>query len=228
MLLRLSICLITLLVSTTKLSFSQLYTVQLPPGNNKILTEEPTPGVVGSPYLQDGWSKGSVNTSNGKIIDNLNLRYDVYKKEIQFQADNKIYILSSPDSLNSVIIGSRRFIYLSFKDKKTMQKDYFEELSPVNKSQLLMRHTVRIIKSNYNKALNVGNKDDRFEHRSYYYIRKGNVIALIDKKGNSFFTLFAESSQELKKYVQQNSLSFSNREDIEQIVTYCNSLYESK
>lgn len=227
MILRLGLILLLLLFKY-EISVSQLYTVQFPPGYNKINPDKGISEVVGSPYLSDDWSNGSVKTYNGKVIDNLSLRYNVYEKQIQFQADNNIYFLGSPDSLLLVTLDDKHFLYLSFEDKNGLQKDYFEDLSGDGEAQLLLRHTVIIIKSNYNVALNAGEKNDRLEHKSFYYIRKGSSVVLIDKKGDNLYNLLSEKSKELHDFVSLYHLSFTNKYHLKRMVEYYNSLYIKK
>lgn len=220
---RLSICLLVFLNSG--IAFSQLYYLSLPPGHNKLYVgDDRIPGVVGSPYLVDDWSKGNITLYNGKIVNDLNLRYNVYLKEFHYQADNNTYILGSPDSILFVEMGDKRFMYLPFEEKKkSKQKDYFEVLSGDGTAQLLIRHTVMLIKSNFNVALNAGEKNDRLEHKSAYYLKKDNSIVLIDKRGQSLFDLLSDKSRELKDYAMKNHLSFTAKDDLMKIIEYYNS-----
>ncbi len=164
--LRLNFCLAVLLFNCGIL-LPQLYYVKLPAGHDKIhTTNDRVPGLVGSPYLSDDWSKGSIALYNGDVIDDITLKYNVFKKEMLFQADGDIYVLSSPDSVLFITMGNRRFVYLPVNDrKKKSEKDYFEELSDGDVCRLLLRHTASILKSNYNVALNAGEKDDRNKKR---------------------------------------------------------------
>jgi hypothetical protein len=222
--LRVIICL-SILVFNCSIAVSQLYYLNLPPGHNKLhVGDDRIPGIVGSPFLVDEWSKGNIILYNGKIIDDLPLRYNVYSREMHYQADNKVYILGSPDSILFITMNNKRFMYLPFEEKKKAQKDYFELLTG-DVAQLLIRHTVTLVKSNYNVALNAGEKDDRLEHKSIYYLRKDNSIVLIDKKGESFFRLLADKSKELKTFASRNKFSFTNQDDLKRIVDYYNSFF---
>lgn len=207
-------------------AFSQLYYLNLPPGHNKLVVgDHRIAGVVGSPYLNDEWSKGTITLHNGQIIEDLPMKYNVYLKEMHYQADNNVYVLGAPDSVLFINLGDRRFMYLPFEEKKTnTQKDYFELITG-NVSQLLVRHTITRLESNYNIALNAGEKNDRLEPKSDYYLRKDNAILLIDKKGESLYQLLADKSKEIRKFVSDNRLSFNRGEDLKRIVEYYDSFY---
>lgn len=226
MLLRLSICL-SVIIFNCGIAFSQLYYVHLPPGHNKLYVgDDRIPGVVGSPFLSDEWMNGNITLYNGRVINDLPMRYNVYLKEMHYQADNNVYILGSPDSVLFITLNDKRFMYLPFEEKKKeTQKDYFEVVSG-DVAQLLLRHTVNMLKSNYNIALNAGEKNDRLEHKSIYYLRKDNSNVLIDKKGESVYRLLADKSKELRDFASKNRISFTNEADLKKLVEYYNSFFQ--
>jgi hypothetical protein len=222
--LRVTTCL-SILIFNCSIAVSQLYYLNLPPGHNKLYVgDERIPSIAGSPYLVNNWSKGSITLYNGKVIEDLPLKYNVHSGEMLYHVDNKTYILGSPDSVLFITMNNRRFMYLPFEEKKKMQKDYFEVITG-DVSQLLIRHTVTLIKSNYNIALNAGEKDDRLEHKSNYYLRKERSVVLIDKKGESLFNLLSDKSKELRNFASQNKISFTNKDDLTRIVDYYNSFF---
>ncbi|HQG77076.1 MAG TPA: hypothetical protein PLS58_06280 [Bacteroidales bacterium] len=227
MLTRISFFIFILLINLN-LATAQLYYVNLPPGHNKItLGRDRIPGLAGSPYLYDEWEPGRIILHNGNVIDSLYMRYDVYAREIHYKAEGNIYILGSPDSVKSITLYSRHFEYLPFTEKKnTVQKDYFEVLTADGRAQLLIRHMVTRIKSNYNVALDVGEKDDRLEHKSLFYLRRDKTILLIDRKGKALMEMLIDKSRELENFVSQNRLSFTREADLKRVVDYYNSLYD--
>ncbi|MGE5406856.1 MAG: hypothetical protein ACM3NR_04005 [Methanosarcina sp.] len=216
---------LSILIFNCSIAVSQLYYLNLPPGQNKLYVgDKRIPGLVGSPYLSDDWSTGSITLYNGNVINNLPLKYNVYLKEFHYQADKNEYILGSPDSVLFITMNGKRFMYLPFEEKKIKQKDYFEVLTG-DESQLLLRHTASITKSNYNIALNAGEKDNRLEQKKLYYLRKYESIVLIDKKGKNLYNLLNDKSEELKQFSLQNHLSFTNEDDLKRIIDYYNSFF---
>lgn len=224
--LRVKICLSILLLNYA-VAFSQLYYVNLPPGHNKLhLGDDRIPGVVGSPFLAENWDIGSIVLKNGNVIDSLPLRYNVYSKEIHFQSKNDTYILGSPDSVLSIRIKDKQLVYLPFEDNKHHQAyDYFEIISAAGMVQVLLRHTVTIVRSNYNIALNAGEKDDRIEHKSVYYLKKDNSVVQVDRRGANLYSLLKDKAQELKEYASKNRISFNNGDDLTRMAEYYNTLY---
>lgn len=224
--LRINICL-SILIFNCSIAVSQLYYVTLPPGHIKLHEgDDRIPGVSGSPFLSDDWSMGSITLNNGKVIDSILLKYNVYNSEMQFQAGKEIFVLGSPDSVLFVTLNDKRFMYLPFLDKKKKPlKEYFEVYSGDGMLLILIRHTVEVIKSNYNVALNTGEKNDRLQHKKSFYLKKDNEIVLIDKKGENLFSLLKDKSKELRDFTSQNHLSFTKGDDLERIIKYYNSIY---
>lgn len=211
------------LFGTLGIGYSQTYRIELPVGYNKIYVSDMLPGVDGSPYLWDGWVTGSVIFRNGKSIDSLSLRYNVHKGEMQFQTNNKIYIIGVPDSLNSVNIAQRTFVYSAFDDKGKYNRSYFEVISK-GKAQIFVRHLVQIRKSNYNAILNAGEKNDQLEHKEAYYIKKEYSVVLIDKKGKNLLQLLSDKSEEVSGFVKKNHISYTDKNELCRIADYYNSL----
>ena len=203
--------------------YSQTYRIELPAGYNKILISDKLPGVDGSPYLWEGWKTGCVIFQNKKSIDSLLLRYNAYKEEMQFQMNNKIYIIGVPDSLSSININQRTFIYRGFTDKGIVKKSYFEVLSKGN-AQIYVRHLIQIRESNYNAVLDAGEKNDQMEQVETYFIKKGDSIVFIDKKGKNILQLLSDKSKDVIDFVKQNHFSYTDKKDLCRIAEYYNSL----
>ena len=198
--------------------------MQLPVGYNKIYTSDNIPGIDGSPYLWEGWIIGNVTFRNGKTIRGLSLRYNTNKDEMQYQADNKIFIIGTPDSLTSINIGERTFVYNAFDDNGKYNRGYFEVISK-GKAYILLRHKVLLKKSNYNAALDVGEKNDHLEHKEAYCIKKDDsIIVLIDKKGKNLLQLLSDKSDEVSDFVKKNHMSYTNKNELCRIADYYTSL----
>ena len=198
--------------------------IQLPPGYNKIYYTDRIPGdVVGSPYLWEDWIKCSVSFRNGQILQDVAMRYNVYKGEMQYKTGKGIFIIGAPDSILSLKFSDRTFIYTKFDENNSQKKDYFEVVSD-GKAQILVRHMMQIIKSNYNVALDVGEKNDHLRLKEVYYVKKDNLVAEVDKKGKTLLNLLADKSVQLSDFIKKNHPSFKDKADLCRVTEYYNSL----
>lgn len=202
------ICLL-LLISEMQISFCQLTTIRFPPGHKKIYQTENDnkEDVVGSPYLTDNWIVGKIVLSNGSVIESLPLRYNVFKGVFHFKHANDIFVIESPDSIDNIEMNNKKFIYLLFRNNKgKVEHDYFEVLLDSGELNLLIRHTVTLVKSNYNVALDTGEKSDRWEHKNTYYLKKGNEVFLINKKEKYILKALADENNDwsfLEELIEQ-------------------------
>lgn len=82
--------LLTLLVCTLATTLHVTGQVMVMKGaGNAVLRETQYTSVDGSPYLFDDWRTGAIKEKNGAITDNIMVRYDAYRDEVQFIRDGK-------------------------------------------------------------------------------------------------------------------------------------------
>lgn len=206
--------------------FAQNIRIEMPPGYNKIIMGDEIPGKVGSPYLNEAWLPGTILLKNGKKIEGLKYRYCVYNKEMQYQVKNVDYAIGAPDSLKEIQIGQKLFVYLSFADGNKHEKDFFEVLVQ-GKVNLLVRYIIVIIPANYNKALDVGDKNDEITIKETYYIQKDAELPfLIDKRGENVTRVMADRANDVKEFTSKEHISFKKKNDLIRLVNYYNSFFQ--
>lgn len=196
---------------------------RFPPGTLAIAQDEKIPGVEGSQYLSDDWSKGRIELENGNMIDSIDLRLNVYKSEMHFLNKNVEYTIGNPEAIKEVTWGDRKFIYSHYKDGKSISQGYFEVLVEGNIELLAFYYIVRL-KASYNKALDVGEKSDHLILNKRYYIANNSSIIEVDKKGKSIFESLGDKGDILRKRIKEEDLSFKKKEDLVKIVTYMNEI----
>lgn len=205
---------------TSSLSFELLSNT----GQNLIVNSNLEPNLEGSPFLREDWQSGYIIMKSGDTIPSIELRYNVYKDEMHFKAEEKVYSIGIPEKIKILLLGESPFIYLSYKDDKIIRKSFFEILN-IGKSLLLKHHYYEILPANYNLILNSGNKNKQLLLKKKYYLRtKEEVIVEIDKRGERFISAFGNNGSEIEKYVKDNKLSFKEESDLIQITNFANSL----
>lgn len=205
------------------IAFSQSYRFELPPGENKIIIKDKPINLEGSPYLNEEWQTGSIFLSNGDTIPTINLRLNVLKGEMQYQFEEKTYVIGAPEGLKEIIIGGCVFIYLTYTKDSKLKKNYFEVLSN-GKSSLLKYHYIVILPANFNPALNSGNKNDQIIHKMKYYAKIGDNFIEIDKRGKNLISAFGNKEALISKYIKDNKISLKNESDLITLIKYSNTL----
>jgi len=203
--------------------FSQTFKLELPPGQNKIISKEASPNLDGSPFLNEEWAKGSIIMKNGDTIPEIMLRYNFHHGEMQFQHKEKVYAIGTPEVIKEVIMDGHTFVYLSYSDGGVSKSSFFETLC-AGKSSLFALYYPQILPANYNVALNSGNKNDQLILRKKFFLKKGESVLPIDKKGKNLISAFEQKGKEIQKYAKDNNLSFKKEPDLITITKYVNSL----
>src|SRR6266542_1727897 len=143
---------------------------------------------------------------------------------MQYKKENTAYAIGAPDSIKALWMDKRLFVYHTFMNESKNDKDFFEILVD-GKAKLLIRYVTKIIPANYNKVLDVGNKNDQITIIETYYVQKENELPVfIDKKGKSITAALADKTEEIKKFTDKEHISFKNKEDLVRVVSYYNGL----
>jgi hypothetical protein len=202
---------------------AQIFVIDLPPGYNKVDSFNFEKGIDGSPWLSDTWDSGVIRTTNGKIVKGLKYRYNIYRNELYFQSNDEVYKISSPDSIVSLEMNDKKFVYL-YSDPRNMGKKRFLEVAVDGVASLYINYYPDILPSNYNKALGTGNINSVLSIKQSYLIKVGNSLTLLDKKRTQFAVAFADKKAEIEAFIKQENTSFKERSDVEKVVKYYNSL----
>lgn len=204
-------------------SFAQEILLRSPPGDNITIIDERIPGVEGSQYLSEEWTKGHITLKDETTIDTINLRLNVYRQQMHYFHNGVEYSIGSPENIKEITMGNRKFIYCPYKDENEITHGYFEVLVEGDIKLLVLFHVTRI-PANYNVVLDCGNQNDQLKLAERYFISKDNAIIEVDKKGKSLFSYIGEKGELLRKKIKEERLSFKAKEDLVEIVTHVNTL----
>jgi len=202
---------------------AQVFVMDLPPGNIKVVSSEKEKGLDGTPWLTDSWIPGTVVLASGKKVEGLKYRYNVYRNLLYFQYENAEYVISSHDSIDHLIMGDELYRYGNSDPAK---KDNVRLLliAEEGKADLYINYYPVIIPANYNIALGSGNPNETVAVKESYLIKVGNELTLIDKKGKLIPVALADKKTEISEFIKKEKISAKNRADLIKVVRYYNSL----
>jgi len=201
---------------------AQVFVADLPPGHNKIVSAEKEKGLDGSPWLTESWVPGTVLTIKGETITGLNYRYNVYRNRLYFQSNNTDYVISYPDSIRQVLMDKKIFVYDNSDPVKGNKR--FMEVAVDGKAILYVNYYPVIVPANFNIVLGTGSPNETVAVKEAYLIKLGNVLTAVDKKGKLIPAALADKNKEVSEFIKKEKISPKNREDIEKVVRYYNSL----
>ena len=200
---------------------SQNIDIQAPPGHNYIYVNDFPRNVEGSPYLND-WQLSDIFLENGETISDIMVRYNVFTDQMLYQDKNTAYVIGSPDSISEIKVSGKIFEYKQYTEGKKSEKGFFETIVK-GKVGLLNKYEIKIIASNYNIALDVGNKNDRLVIKEQLYLQQGGQIVILNKK-SVLSEVFKDKFKEVSDYMSNEELSYKKKQDMIKIVTFYNQL----
>ena len=185
-------------------------------------------GVKGTPYLNDEWQTGDVYFPDGTKIVQINIRYNVYKDELEFKnsTSGETFIINR-DKINGFRIhepeDSLYFEYFSLKPDKPEEKSFVQILYNGG-TRLLLKHKKQFIKADYKGAYSTGNKFDEYlDDKDFYLVKDDGVYRKIKLNKKSVLSALEDSQDALKEYSLKHQIDYTNPEDIKKLLAFYDS-----
>lgn len=230
--------LLVLLIARDNPASGQIKSVYLSRGSNTMMmgyfaNASRAPEQWLNPYLTDEWQEGHI-AFNDSVYWEGELRYDMYRKEMEMVIKRDTFYISDPFMLNGVVFGSHRFIFSLYlnegNNKSFFGADYFEVLSSANETKFLLKRELRIDEEQFSAGkLLLGLKNEekkRFAVNKSYYIKKtdNGPAVRIKRNKHSVLSLLNDHKKEVREFAEKYNLGYRNPEDIAQLVNYYNLL----
>ncbi|MEQ8244092.1 hypothetical protein [Fulvivirga sp.] len=229
-----------LLISITILAFSSNSHSQSEKGTLQIDSEpggiieakQLTKGSrIGSFYYSPEWARGNVQLSQSRLLSNQILRYDTYNNTIELKSikTNRVLLLLCNDVIsfdmtdssgfNHKFINSNKFPSIEEKNARSLD-GFFEILVDDEFIKLLSKTTTSILKSNYNMALGVGEKNDAVIKTESFYIFRNNSLLEVPKRKRVFLEYFSSEENKLAEFMNEEKLRVTDKEDLIKLVKF--------
>jgi hypothetical protein len=186
-----------------------------------------------NPYLYEEWKDGYIIFGDS-IMWEGQLRFDMFRKEMEMVLKNDTVLVTDPFSLKIVKMGAHDFVYAFFinerRNRQYFGADYFEVLSKPAEAKLLLRRKLRIDEEQMTSgkvALSIKSDDKtRFAAERHYYIQLTDKTEArrIRLSKRSVMKVLDDHKSELKQFANQNKLSFSRLTDLAKIIDFYNTL----
>mgnify|MGYP007011832986 CR=1 FL=1 len=186
--------------------------------------------VEGTPFFNNRWEKGTIKTSAGNVINDVDMRYEAYSQLLMIRHRN-----------DSTYIRPEVIQEFSFNvDGKTVKfkNGFYDERLRVNRTKYLQvlaegewslyKDVQKVFaESNYDPVFMTGNRYDRFEERTRYIFVNdaGEWTALIPRR-RPVERFFGDKSRQVRDFVSQNRLDYGNDEHLARIFEYVNGLIQ--
>lgn len=178
---------------------------------------------VGSPYLSDEFVNGAVY-SQGGVINNVPLRYNIYKDYFEFKKNEKTYILDASPQLDKVTYGSNTFMVEKYLFRGAVKFGYLNLLDS-GKGMLFSRPVVSYKPSQPPKPIETEGRPASYSKLpTIYYYKIGDGQTNEIKSLKSWIQSFPDKQNELTEFADKEKISVKRAEDLVQLVKYYNSL----
>lgn len=186
-------------------------------------------GVKGTPYLTDKWEKGEILFTNGTKIEDIKIRYNIYKDELEFMnsTSGKSFIIDRQkvEGFN-LIVQDKTLSFRNFNLKPEKNDDLsFFRILYNGSVTLLRKYKKEFRRADYRGGYATGKRYDEYiDGQDYYFVNYSGNIEKIRLGKKSVLSVLNNKEAEIKKYAAENSISFSDEEDIVKLLTFFDSL----
>ena len=193
-------------------------------GNN-VLKESQYTNVQGSPYLYADWKSGAILDTNGKLSENMMIRYDSYRDEVQFLKDGRTLVIDPS------LVPEFYFVTTNEETKKIeniLFRNGFnvEGYKKLNYFQVIYStgiHYLRKFKTEYieEAASSFGTNEQikRFERtESEFLINKDGSVVKVGKNRKELVSSFGNYAGQMKTFIKENKLNVKSDVDLNKIL----------
>ncbi len=187
--------------------------------------------MVGSPYLYEAWFKGAVKLADGKLYNNMKLKYDQVEDQLIFKygEEPEMSFTSEVRAFNiySYTIDGEK-IEVNFVNgfppiDEGTEKSYYQVFDPGKPGK--MELVKRSVKKVYELRLyNSATTEQRVEVKNYYYVLIDNHLLKLKRDYRALLEYMKPHEEKIIKYIKTNKLSFKEDADFVTLVKYYNTL----
>jgi hypothetical protein len=199
-------------------------------GNN-VLRETQYVGVDGSPYLFNEWKNGAILERTGQLSENMMIRYDSYRDEVQFLKDGRTLVVEPAiaSGFSFLILNeeTKRIENILFRNGFTVdgytKLNYFRVVYD-GKVKFLKKIKTGYIDETVN---NFGTNEQvkKFVTTEEEFLLKADGSAVkIGKGRKDLLTHFGDSSGQMKTFIKENKLNLKSESDLIRVLEKFESL----
>ncbi|PKP33665.1 MAG: hypothetical protein CVU00_10390 [Bacteroidetes bacterium HGW-Bacteroidetes-17] len=178
--------------------------------------------IKGSPYLKTEFVLGDILTYNKIHYVNVPLRYNIYNDEIEFEVDKENYLaISSPESIQKIIIGDDAFIYTVKRNKKGEQFGYYQLLHE-GKVRLLSRHNIVFKEATRTTGYKAAESAKFEKNSNTYYLQKENDEPHEISNKKDLVAMLGPQGEKINLLIKKEKLNFRKEEDLIKLVKFMN------
>lgn len=182
--------------------------------NGRVVSEVTYTDVEGSPYLFEDWHTGIVRAvKNDKVFDNLKMRYDAYKDEVEYENDGKLYRLGAEIMDFTLPTGDALYEFRrGFPAIGDQTANSFYRILSDGTTKVLKRYEMKMREE---KAYNSATVTKRFTLDEQLYVLKDDTMYPVKTNDRKGIMKLVDDEKNLMNYViKEEQLNFRTEDDI--------------
>lgn len=190
-------------------------------------------GIKGTVYYEEQWQIGNILLDNQQKIENVPLRYDLRKNEIEALLKDTVRLMRNEkirefEWLNMNTMQKERFINPDYHPKK-LGLAGFVRVWAEGKISLLEKPLLSVKSSDYIPALNAGSRENVFVKQSKFFLFNSQEKLIPFKKNKKqLLGMMADQAREMEEFARQQRLSFNKTGDLAKILNKYNQINQEK
>lgn len=162
-----------------------------------------------SPYLLKEWYSGTVRTSDDRVHDGVQLRYDYAKDEVEYNTGSGLYRVSAGVTEFTIPSGVELYTFRNGYPAVGNQTDksFYRVLYDGN-VKLLKKYTspIKVEKASATREMDAGAK--------LFLLKDGKMNPVQLSNRNSFLKLLTDERNKLNYVIKEQQLDFAGEDDL--------------
>lgn len=175
--------------------------------------------IQGTPYLDNAFKNGTVTTAEGKVYNEIPLRYNCFLDVLEFQKEKAPYIVNPKNVIKRAEFGWQKYMYYEIKSLK----GYFGILAEGH-ATLLVHYSLRFNEPGPSQGFAEAAPASFDDLREVFYIIVNNAPAVKVNNYKKLLEVLGDKKEEVKAYMTALKLSTEKPEHMKKIINYYNTL----
>ena len=179
-------------------------------------------GVQGNPFTNSNWSTGVIKTIRGVEHRDLRIKYDVYSRQLVFQADENMYQFTEPVKEFTLDAGpgGKQATFLKSSLVHNLLPGEFVQVLAAGKVNFYKHYRkIEVETAQYN-AVSAKNLEDK---NSFFVIRENTLTAVTFSK-KQLETVLQDKWSQVAAFMDQNNHSAKNEAGWSAAIAFYNTL----
>jgi hypothetical protein len=178
--------------------------------------------IKGNPYLREEFSDGTIWMSDGSVVENCSLRYNMFSDLMEYMLEGVVYEVTPKSKVKKAKFDGHTFACFNFSEKRKPGEQYFEILAE-GKVTLLKKYSLKFIPP----APASPYSDEQMAHfgkpEASFYISDNQGDILLVKNEKTLLKILENKKSAMSLYISDNHLSVLAESDLLKIIDHYNS-----